>query len=97
MKICYVALLNFANELVYDALKEHGLIISPYIQQEVVSFVEGIVTANLYAYLIAKKTISKLVPENIALGFCSGWDFAHHTFLKHSGLAATMFLKWNIT
>ena len=72
MKICYVALLNFANKLVYDALKNHGLIISPYIQQEVVSCGEEIVTANFYAYIIAKKTISMLVPENIAFGFCSG-------------------------
>nr|XP_015901291.1 probable terpene synthase 9 [Ziziphus jujuba var. spinosa] len=34
MKICYVAMLHFANELVYDVLKSHGFDILPYIKQE---------------------------------------------------------------
>ncbi|KAF8391459.1 hypothetical protein HHK36_023764 [Tetracentron sinense] len=34
MKICYLALFNFANELAYDALKDHGMDIFPYIRKE---------------------------------------------------------------
>ncbi|KAH7532998.1 hypothetical protein FEM48_Zijuj04G0083000 [Ziziphus jujuba var. spinosa] len=37
MKICYVAMLNFANELVYDVLKSHGFDVLPYIKQEVIN------------------------------------------------------------
>ncbi|KAG2712282.1 hypothetical protein I3760_04G117800 [Carya illinoinensis] len=33
MKICYVAMLNFANEVVFDVLKSHGLDIFPYIKE----------------------------------------------------------------
>lgn len=35
MKICYLAMLNFGNELVYDVLKNHGLNIFPYVKEEV--------------------------------------------------------------
>ncbi|WJZ99522.1 hypothetical protein VitviT2T_017960 [Vitis vinifera] len=34
MKICYLATYNFANEMVYDALKDHGLNILPYIRNQ---------------------------------------------------------------
>ncbi|KAF3443756.1 hypothetical protein FNV43_RR13446 [Rhamnella rubrinervis] len=34
MKICYLAMFNFGNELVYDVLKEHGLDVLRYIKQE---------------------------------------------------------------
>ena len=37
MKICYLAIYNFANEMVYDALKDHGLNILPYIRNLVLS------------------------------------------------------------
>ncbi|XP_062153315.1 probable terpene synthase 9 [Alnus glutinosa] len=33
MKICYVAMLNFANEVVFDVLKDHGLNTFPYIKE----------------------------------------------------------------
>jgi len=35
MKICYVAMLNFANEVVFDVLKDHGLNTFPYIKEAV--------------------------------------------------------------
>lgn len=35
MKVCYLAMFNFANELVYDVLKDQGLDILPYIKEEV--------------------------------------------------------------
>jgi len=35
MKICYVAMLNFANEVVFDLLKDHGLNTFPYIKEAV--------------------------------------------------------------
>ncbi|XP_057956380.1 probable terpene synthase 9 [Malania oleifera] len=34
MKICYLATFNFGNEMVYDALKDYGLNIQPYIKEE---------------------------------------------------------------
>ncbi|XP_062106180.1 probable terpene synthase 9 [Humulus lupulus] len=34
MKICYLGMLNFGNELIYDVLKYHGLNIFPYIKEE---------------------------------------------------------------
>ncbi|XP_048232245.1 probable terpene synthase 9 [Ricinus communis] len=34
MKICYLAILNFASELVYDVLKEEGLYTLPFIRDE---------------------------------------------------------------
>lgn len=35
MKICYVAMLNYANEVVFDAFQIHGLDIFPYIKEAV--------------------------------------------------------------
>ena len=35
MKICYLAMYNFANEMAYDALRDHGLNILPYIINQV--------------------------------------------------------------
>jgi hypothetical protein len=35
MKICYLAMLNFANEVVFDVLKDHGLNTFPYIKEAV--------------------------------------------------------------
>ncbi|XP_059664106.1 probable terpene synthase 9 [Cornus florida] len=34
MKICYLAMFNFGNEIAYDGLKEHGLNTLPYIKEE---------------------------------------------------------------
>ncbi|XP_059452262.1 probable terpene synthase 9 [Corylus avellana] len=33
MRICYLAMLNFANEVVFDVLKDHGLNSFPYIKE----------------------------------------------------------------
>ncbi|XP_059452169.1 probable terpene synthase 9 isoform X2 [Corylus avellana] len=33
MRICYLAMLNFANEVVFDVLKDHGFNIFPYIKE----------------------------------------------------------------
>ncbi|RWR79964.1 Alpha-terpineol synthase, chloroplastic [Cinnamomum micranthum f. kanehirae] len=33
MKICYLALLNFGNDLGYDTLKEHGCDVIPYLRK----------------------------------------------------------------
>ena len=35
MKICYIAMFNFGNELIYDVLKNHGLDVSSYIKKGV--------------------------------------------------------------
>ncbi|XP_059664573.1 probable terpene synthase 9 [Cornus florida] len=34
MRLCYLAMFNFGNEIAYDGLKEHGLNILPYIKEE---------------------------------------------------------------
>lgn len=34
LKICYLAMFNFGNEIVYDALRDYGINILPYIKQE---------------------------------------------------------------
>ena len=35
MKICYLAMYIFANEMAYDALRDHGLHILPYLKNQV--------------------------------------------------------------
>ena len=35
MKICYVAILNFANEMAGDVIKDHGLNTLTYLIEEV--------------------------------------------------------------
>lgn len=35
MKICYLAMLNFGNEVIYDVLTNHGLDVSKYVKGEV--------------------------------------------------------------
>ena len=35
MKICYLAMFNFANEMAYDALRDHDLYILPYLKSQV--------------------------------------------------------------
>ena len=35
MKICYVTILNFANEMAGDVIKDHGLNILTYLIEEV--------------------------------------------------------------
>lgn len=44
MKICYLGMFNFANEVAYDVLKNHGLNILPHIQREVIYFVYIMIT-----------------------------------------------------
>ncbi|XP_061948791.1 probable terpene synthase 9 isoform X2 [Populus nigra] len=34
MKICYLALFNFVNEMAYDAIRDHGLFVLPYLVEE---------------------------------------------------------------
>lgn len=35
MKICYLALFNFVNEMAYDVMRDHGLFVLPYLVEEV--------------------------------------------------------------
>ncbi|CAK9185517.1 unnamed protein product [Ilex paraguariensis] len=35
MKLCYLAMFNFGNEIASDVLKDHGLDVLPYIKKEV--------------------------------------------------------------
>lgn len=41
MKICYLAMLNFGNDLAYDILKNHGLNFLSYIKNEVINNMPG--------------------------------------------------------
>eukprot|EP00258_Populus_trichocarpa_P045049 XP_024461068.1 probable terpene synthase 9 isoform X2 [Populus trichocarpa] len=34
MKICYLALFNFVNEMAYDVMRDHGLFVLPYLVEE---------------------------------------------------------------
>ncbi|XP_011003226.1 PREDICTED: probable terpene synthase 9 isoform X2 [Populus euphratica] len=34
MKICYLALINFVNEMAYDVMRDHGLFVLPYLVEE---------------------------------------------------------------
>ena len=42
MKVCYVALLNFANEMVCGVIKDHGFNTLPYIKAEVSWFFNSV-------------------------------------------------------
>lgn len=35
MKICYLAMFNFGNEIAYNVLRDHGLNVVPYVKEEV--------------------------------------------------------------
>lgn len=35
MKICYLAMFNFANEVAYDVMKDHDLSVISYLAEEV--------------------------------------------------------------
>ena len=35
MKICYLAMFNFGNEIAYDVLRDHGLNVISYIKEAV--------------------------------------------------------------
>ncbi|GMN69937.1 hypothetical protein TIFTF001_038977 [Ficus carica] len=53
MKICYLAMLNFGNDLIYAVLKTHGLDVSPFIKEEHESK-RGDVAKAVQCYMVEK-------------------------------------------
>ncbi|CBI28980.3 unnamed protein product, partial [Vitis vinifera] len=54
MKICYLAMYNFANEMAYDALRDHDLYILPYLKSQA-EIARGDVAKSIQCYMIEER------------------------------------------
>nr|ART66980.1 (R)-linalool synthase [Magnolia champaca] len=65
MKICYLALYNFANEITYDTLKDHGCNVLPFIKKEWQNLCK--------AYLVEAKWFSNGYTPTLDEYLMNGW------------------------
>nr|WBW04262.1 terpene synthase [Ficus altissima] len=90
MKICYLAMLNFGNDLIYDVLKTRGLDVSPFIKKEWINLCRSYLVEARWFYSGYTPTVEEyLETASISVGGHAGIVHAcilglDHTITKSS-------------
>ncbi|KAA8526468.1 hypothetical protein F0562_008329 [Nyssa sinensis] len=80
MKLCYLAMFNFGNEIAYDGLKDHGLNILPYIKEEWLNLCRSYLVEARWFYNGYKPTLDEYL-ENASTSVGGPAAIVHAYFL----------------